>query len=142
MFLLAGNGGNGPAVPSSEMSMFNVMSTSWLEKVQLREQSFPNDWDRMAVASYEEVAYVFGGNVRLGNSQQLQKSLYCLNLESLVCSEVPVKNIVESPSAREASAMVHCGQKLALYGGYVGTQAPSDELFTYDLKTSEAYQVY
>ena len=139
MYLMAGNGGSGPAVPSSEMSKFNVPSASWSEKLELCDQLFPENWDRMAVASNEEMAYCFGGNVRRGTTQQLRKSLYRINLESLICAEVLPTTAVESPCEREASAMVHCRRKLVLYGGYTGIPMPSDELFAFDLGTSESF---
>ena len=133
LFVWGGYGGSSSPVPSSVLERFNVVSTSWLEPRQLRDQSLPDGLHRMAVTSDGEKAYFFGG---MDESGERNNSLYCLDLSSLVCRKIVPSS--ESPSPRDDSAMVHYRRKLVLYGGDTGRSTP-DELFVFDLDTSEAY---
>ena len=133
MFVWAGNRGGGSVVSSSVVERFNVQSTSWQEPRQLRGQSRPDGLYSMAVASDGERAYYFGGEV--GGGFQLLNSLYVLDLSSMQCR--PMATGGESPTARSSSAMVHYRRQLVVHGGYTGSRA-SDELFVFDLDTSEA----
>ena len=90
----------------------------------------------MAVTSDGDKIYCFGGLVGPLGSRQSHNSLYCLDLSSLVCRVIVPSS--ESPSPRCDSPMVHHRRKLVLYGGNTGGSA-SDELFVFDLDTSEAY---
>ena len=135
LFVWAGDGGPGSPVPSSVVERFNVVSTSWQEPRQLRGQSLPDGLRRMAVTSDGEKTYCFGGLVGPLGSRQSHNSLYCLDLSSLVCRVIVPSS--ESPSPRYDSAMVHYRRKLVLYGGYTGGGSVSDELFVFDLDTSE-----
>ena len=132
LFVWGGDGSRGSPVPSSALERFNVVSTSWQEPRQLRGQSLPDGLHRMAVTSDGEKAYFFGGR---DGSYKLQNSLYCLDLSSQVCRKMVAS---ESPSPRDYSAIVHYRRKLVLYGGYTG-RSISDELFVFDLDSSEAY---
>ena len=134
LFVWAGYGGRGSPVPSSVLERFNVVSTSWQEPRQLRGQSLPNGFNSMAVTSDGEKAYFFGGT---DESNTRHNSLYCLDLSSLVC-RVIVPGF-KSPSPPYDSAMVHYRRKFVLYGGYTDGGSTSDELFVFDLDTSEAY---
>ena len=136
LFVWAGYGRRGSPVPSSVLERFNVVSTSWQEPRQLRGQSLPDRLHRMAVTSDGEKAYCFGGLVGTFVSGQKHNSLYCLDLSSQVCRKIVPSS--ESPSPRYDSAMVHYRRKLVLYGGDTGGGSPSDELFVFDLDTSEA----
>ena len=133
LFVWAGKGGPGSPVPSSVLERFNVVSTSWQEPLQLRGQSLPDGLRRMAVTSDGEKAYFFGG---IDESFTLHNSLYCLDLSSLVCRKIVPSS--KSPSPRDHSAIVHYRRKLVLYGGHTGGGSVSDELFVFDLDTSEA----
>ena len=137
LFVWGGDGGPGSRVPSSVLERFNVVSTSWQEPRQLRGQSLPDGLHRMAVTSDGEKAYCFGGLVGSYVSGQRRNSLYCLDLSSQVCRVIVPSS--ESPSPRCDSAMVHYKGKLVLYGGVTGGGSISDELFVFDLDTSEAY---
>ena len=130
LFVWAGDGGRGSPVPSLVLERFNVVSTSWQEQRQLRGQSLPEGFNSMAVTSDGEKAYFFGG---IDESYTRHNSLYCLDLSSLVCRMIVPSS--ESPSPRDDSAMVHYRRKLVLYGGNTG--GVSDELFVFDLDTSE-----
>ena len=133
LFVWAGEGGPGSPVPSSVLERFNVVSTSWQEPRQLRGQSLPDVLRRMAVTSDGEKVYFFGGR---DESYTPYNSLYCLDLSSLVCRVIVPSS--ESPSPRDDSAMVHYRRKLVLYGGdTTGGGSASDELFVFDLDTSE-----
>ena len=132
MFVWGGEGG-GSVVSSSVVELFNVQSTSWQEPRQLRGQSLPDGLYGMAVASDGERAYYFGGFVGRGN--QRCNSLYVLDLSSMQCRQMATGG--ESPTARSNSAMVHYKRQLVVYGGSTGS-GPSDELFVFDLDTSEA----
>ena len=136
LFVWAGDGGRGPPVPSSVLERFNVVSTLWQEPRQLRGQSLPDGLHRMAVTSDGEKAYCFGGLVGPVGTGQTHNSLYCIDLSSLVCRKIVPSS--ESPSPRDGSAMVHYRRKLVLYGGLTGGGSISDELFVFDLDTSEA----
>ena len=133
MFVWGGKGGGGSVVSSSVVERFNVQSTSWQESRQLRGQSLPDGLRSMAVASDGERAYYFGGYVD-GLSQRYN-SLYVLDLSSMQCRQMATGG--ESPTARSLSAMVHYRRLLVVYGGSTGSGA-SDELFVFDLDTSEA----
>ena len=132
MFIWGGDGG-GSVVSSSVVERFNVQSTSWQEPRQLRGQSLPDGLRCMAVASDGERAYYFGGYV--GRGFQPCNSLYVLDLSSMQCRQMATGG--ESPTARSSSAMVHYRRQLVVYGGSTESGA-SDELFVYDLDTSEA----
>ena len=133
MFVWGGEGGGGSIVSSSVVERFNVQSTSWQEPRQIRGQSPPDGLHAMAVASDGERAYCFGGFV--GRESQLYNSLYVLDLSSMQCRQMATGG--ESPTARSQSAMVHYRRQLVAYGGWTGSGA-SDELFVFDLDTSEA----
>ena len=135
LFVWAGKGGHGSPVPSSVLERFNVVSTTWQEPRRLRGQSLPDGLHRMAVTSDGEKAYFFGGS---DESYTPHNSLYCLDLSSQVCRVIVPTGASVSPSPRNYSAMVHYRRKLVLYGGDTGGSA-SDELFVFDLDTSEAY---
>ena len=136
MFVWGGEGDGGSVVSSSIAERFNVQSTSWQEPRQLRGQSPPDGLYSMAVASDGERAYYFGGYVG-GRSRGSQRcnSLYVLDLSSMQCRQMATGG--EYPTARSSSAMVHYRRQLVVYGGYTGSGA-SDELFVFDLDTSEA----
>ena len=134
MFVWGGNGVGGSVVSSSVVERFNVQSTSWQEPRQLRGQSLPDRLRFMAVASDRETAYYFGGCVGGGNQQRCN-SLYVLDLSSMQCRQMATGG--ESPTARSLSAMVHYRRQLVVYGGLTGNGA-SDELFVFDLDSSEA----
>ena len=136
LFVWAGDCSPGSPVPSSLLERFNVVSTTWQEPRHLRGQPLPDGLRRMAVTSDGEKAYCFGGLVGPFGTGQSHNSLYCLDLSSLVCRKIVPSS--ESPSPRDDSAMVHYRRKLVLYGGYTGVGSASDELFVFDLDTSEA----
>ena len=133
MFVWAGAGGGGSVVSSSVVERFNVQSTSWQGPRQLRGQSLPDGLCSMAVASDGERAYYFGGYV--GGGLQRCNSLYVLDLSSMQCRQMATGG--ESPTARSSSAVVHYRRQLVVYGGLTGSGL-SDELFVFDLDTSEA----
>ena len=133
MFVWGGEGDRGSVVSSSVVERFNVQSTSWQEPRQLGGQSPPDRLRFMAVASDGETAYYFGGYV--GGGKQRCNSLYVLDLSSMQCRQMATGG--ESPTARSLSAMVHYRRQLVVYGGETGSGI-SDELFVFDLDTSEA----
>ena len=133
MFVWGGKGGGGSIVSSSVVERFNVQSTSWQEPRQIRGQSLPDGLYSMAVASDGERAYYFGGYVGGGN--QRCNSLYVLDLSSMQCRQMATGG--ESPTARSSSAMVHYRRQLVVHGGRTGRRV-YDELFVFDLDTSEA----
>ena len=134
MFVWGGKGDGGDSVVSSSVvERFNVQSTSWQEPRRLRGQSLPDGLRSMAVASDGERAYCFGGFV--GRGSQRCNSLYVLDLSSMQCRQMATGG--ESPTARNGSAMVHYRRQLVVHGGWTGNRV-SDELFVFDLDTSEA----
>ena len=135
MFVCAGTGSGLSAVPVLES--FNVLSTTWQEPRQLRGRS-PDSHQCMAVASDGRKAYWFGGG-REGLPplyNNYVNSLYSLDLSSLSCQKVPT-NSAESPTPRIGSAMVSYRRKLVIYGGRTSDVSLSDEVFVFDLNTSE-----
>ena len=136
MFVWEGDG-RGSVVSSSVVERFNVQSTSWQEPRLLRGQSLPDCLYAMAVASDGERAYCFGGFVGRGSRRRSQRcnSLYVLDLSSMQYRQMTTGG--ESPTARSYSAMVHYRRQLVVYGGRTESGV-SDELFVFDLDTSEA----
>ena len=133
MFVWAGDGDGGSVVSSSVVERFNVQSTSWQDPRQISGQSPPDGLYSMAVASDGERAYYFGGYV--DRRSQRYNSLYVLDLSSMHCRQMATGG--ESPTAISWSAMVHYRRQLVLYGGLTESRT-SDELFVFDLDTSEA----
>ena len=131
LFVWGGDGGGVSVVSSSVVERFNVRSASWREPRQLRDHSLPEDLSCMAVASDGDRAYCFGGRNSLGS--QRYNALYVLDLSSMRCREIPG---AASPTARSSSSMTHYERKLVLYGGMTEIGV-SDELFVFDLDTSE-----
>ena len=139
LFVLGGRGGRSSPVPSSVVERFNVASTAWQEPRQLRDQPLPECWDHMAVTSDEERAYFFGGYVGRSGSQVLSNALYALDLSSLHCSEIEANNEESSsPGPRSNSGMVFHQRQVVTYGGSTGGRKTSDELFVFDLDSSES----
>ena len=136
MFVWGGRGGGGSLVSSSVVEQFNVPSFSWQAPRQLRGQSLPDGLYGMAVASDGDKAYCFGGFADQGS--QLHNALYVVDLSSMQCREIAAST--ESPTARVHSAMVYYRRQLVLYGGLTGST--SDELFVFDLGTSESSCYY
>ena len=135
MFLWAGTGS---AVSSSVVHSFNAETVSWGEQRELSGQLPPDGWCGMAVACDRERAYgyFFGGIVGPKKSCAYRNTLYALDLLSMQCREIVPTNA--APSGREHSAMVYYKKKLVVYGGQAGAAAVFDDLFVFDLKTSEA----
>ena len=131
MFVWGGRGGRGSLVSSSVVERFNVPSISWQDRGQFRGQSLPDGLYGMAVVSDGDKAYCFGGFA--DRRSQLHNALYVLDLSSMQCREIAAGT--ESPTARVHSAMVYYRRQLVLYGGLTGST--SDELFVFDLHTSE-----
>ena len=129
MFVWGGYGAGGSFVSSSIVERFNVQSTKW---GQLRSPSLPDGLCGMAVVSDGERAYCFGGLVF--REHQLHNALYALDLSSMRCRELSTG--AQSPTARAYSSIIHYARTLVLYGG-VTRSGVSDELFVFDLDTSE-----
>ena len=120
MFVSAG-WNSGSTVPSSVVEKFNVLSTAWQERRQLRGQSLKLPASSItAVASDGKKAYLL-------KRHNVNSLLYCLDLSSLRCREIVPTNS-EFPGYIN-SAMIYYRRKLAVYG--------EDELTVLDLITSE-----
>ena len=133
MLIWAGNGGM-TDIKSSIIEVFNVKSATWKEPVQLSCQCLPENLESMAVASDGEKAYFWGGLVGPIEAQKRIGSLYCLDLQSLQCSEIISAG--PSPSPRAGSCMVMLKQKLVVYGGSCDDDAKA-EVLVFNLDTSE-----
>ena len=131
LFVWGGNGGFSLPVPSSVIERFNILSVTWNGPRRLLGQSPPDLLDSMAVASDGERAYFFGGLVE---PRRLSNALYVLDLSSLWCRKIVA---AKSPSPRSNSGILYYQRKLVMYGGDAG-EGPSDELFVFDLDSSES----
>ena len=81
----------------------------------------------MAVASDGKKTYLFGGF----SADGFENKVFSVAQTSLECRElVPSSSVF--PGGRESSAMVFCGGKLVVYGGYSG-HGVSDDLYVFDL---------
>ena len=119
-------GGGDKDVPSSMVDSFDVLSLTWKEQRQLHGHPLPSGLWGMAVASDGKKAYLFGGC----SSKGLQNRVFSVDQTSLECRElVPTSSV--RPGGREGSAMVFCGGKLVVYGGFTGHGAP-DDLLVFD----------
>ena len=128
-------GGEGDSTVPSSVESYSVSPNVWQKPRKLRGQSLPNRLRHMAVASDGERAYFFGGWIDARGLQRRSNALYVLDLSSRWCRELVAANAEESPSPRGFSAMVYRKRTLVLYGG--DTEIISDELFVFDLDTSE-----
>lgn len=79
---------------------------------------------------------MFGGQTEAGDygNEINHTTLECRKLTPVPNSELP-------PSARIDSAMVCYGRKLVIFGGRMTSQF-SNELYVFDLDSSEAYYIY
>ena len=129
MFICAGSG---HGVESSVLHKFDVASTSWQEPRQLLNQTLPDGFCGMAVASDGENSYLFGGFVGLRSCNKIYK----INI-SLECKElVPATSV--GPTGRGHSGLVCANGTLISYGGYTGiSDSALNDLFMFDLNTSE-----
>lgn len=141
MFVWAGESNAPPSLDASVVERFNVASTSWEQPTQLLNPALPYSYYAMAVASDGESSYLFGGFAEplVDDSPYTlrpQMRLYHVNTLSLKCCElVPATSF--SPTARSLSALVCVNQNLLSYGGQTGGGVVSNELFVFDLNTSE-----
>ena len=139
LFVWGGDGGYSSLVPLSVIQRFDVFLATWNGQRQLRGQFLPDFLHSMAVASDGERAYFFGGLVGgPRGSRRLSNALYVLDLSSLWCREIVAANTGESPSPRDDSAIVYYQRKLVIYGGNTRVGRASDELFIFDLDSSES----
>lgn len=136
MFIWGGHDGGLSIFNTSVVERFNVMSTAWQQPRQLHGRSLPEGYRSMAIASDGEKVYMFGGCIptRPGRTQERLNTLYEIDLISLQCKELVPATLV-SPTARSSSRLVHVNKRLVVYGGTTG--AAIDELFVFDLNTSE-----
>ena len=136
MMVLAGEGG-GRSVDSSIVESFNVSLSSWQPQRHLLNQTLPDGYSRMAATSDGENVYMFAGR---SGSRQLCNKLFQVNGISLECSELLPATPV-CPTPREHSALIYWNRTLVSYGGYTGGLTASNELFVFDLNTSEAVTI-
>ena len=126
------------SLKTSTLEIFDVLSVVWQDSQQFRGQPLYDGHRGMAVASDGEKAYMFGGVTGPFGSQTCCNTLYQFDLTSMECTILEPSTTAVSPSAAEGSRMVCANRKLVLYGGFTYANLPSDELFTFDLDTSEA----
>ena len=126
------------SLKTSTLEIFDVLSVVWQDPQQFRGQPLYDGHRGMAVASDGEKAYMFGGVTGPFGSQTCCNTLYQFDLTSMECTILEPSTTAVSPSAAEGSRMVCANRKLVLYGGFTYANLPSDELFTFDLDTSEA----
>ena len=136
MMVLAGSAG-GRSVDSSFVESFNVSLLSWQPQRHLLNQTLPDGYRRMAATSDGENVYMFAG--RSGSGQVCNK-LFQVNGISLECSELLPATPV-CPTPREHSALIYWNRTLVSYGGDTDVLTASNELFVFDLNTSEAVTI-
>ena len=135
---LSGYGSGRSFVDSSIVESFNVSSMSWQSQRHLLNQTLPECYSRMAAASDGENVYMFAGRIKL---DQLCNKIYIVNLMTLECSElIPATPVCPTP--RDDSKLIYWNRTLVSYGGDVTAYgAASNELFVFDLNTSEAVTI-
>ena len=135
MLVLAGNDGSGgSSIDSSVVERFNATSTTWNQPHHLLNQALPDDYSRMGVTSDGEKLYMFGGYV----GRQRCNTMYEIDIFSLECRELVAATSATSPTARSYCGLVYWNRRLVVYGGVIAGGTPTDELFAFDLNTSEA----
>ena len=138
MLVLAGDKGNGgSSVDSSVMERFNATSTTWNQPQHLLNQALPDDYSRMGVTSDGEKLYMFGGFV----GEQRCNTLYEIDVFSFECRELVPATSATSPTARSSCGLVYWNRRLVVFGGAIGGGPPTDELFVFNLNTSEAVTI-
>ena len=138
ILVLAGNDGRGgSSIDSSLVERFNATSTTWNQPHHLLNQALPNGYSHMGVTSDGEKLYMFGGYV----GGQPCNTLYEIDVLSLECRELVPATSPTSPTARSNCGLVYWNRRLVVYGGNIAVGTPTDELFVFDLNTSEAVTI-
>ena len=138
MLVLAGDDGSGgSSIDSSLVERFNATSTTWNQPHHLLNQTLPDDYSHMGVTSDGEKLYMFGGYV----GRQRCNALYKIDVFSLECRELVPATSATSPTARSSCGLVYWNRRLVVYGGAIAAGTPTDELFVFDLNTSEAVTI-
>ena len=137
MLVLAGNGGRSTSVDSSIVESFNVSLSSWQPRRHLLNQTLPDGYSHMAATSDGENVYLFAGS---SGSRQPCNKVFEINALTLECSELLPATPV-CPTPRENSTLIYWNRTLVSYGGDTGGGTASNELFVFDLNTSEAVTI-
>ena len=137
MLVLAGEGGDRSSIDSSVVESFNVSLTSWQPQRRLLNQTLPDGYSSMATASDGENVYMFAGR---SGVRQLCNKIYQVNALTLECSELLPATPV-CPTPKEHSALIYWNRTLVSYGGDTNDRTKSNELFVFDLNTSEAVTI-
>ena len=138
MLVLAGNDGSGGfSINSSLVERFNATSTTWNQPHHLLNQALPDDYSNMGVTSDGEKLYMFGGLVGV----QPCNTVYEIDSFSLECRKLVPATSATSPTARSHCGLVYWNRRLVVYGGTIAVGTPTDELFVFDLNTSEAVTI-
>ena len=136
MLVLAGDGGGRSSVDSSFVENFNVSLSSWQPQRHLLNQTLPDGYSHMAATSDGENVYMFAGS---SGSGQPYNKIFQVDALTLECSELLPATPV-CPTPRTSSTLIYWNRTLVSYGGYAGGTA-SNELFVFDLNTSEAVTI-
>lgn len=142
MYVLAGQGGDGSSVEPSKVERFSVTSISWQQPCRLYNQCLPVGYRCMAIASDGENSYMFGGFVGPRESRQRCNTIYEINMISSKCRELIPATAATLPRVRSSCGMVCVNRRLVVYGGAVFDGIATDELFVFDLNTSEKVAIY
>ena len=137
MLVLAGHGGGRSSVDSSIVESFNVSFSSWQPQRHLLNQTLPDGYSRMAATSDGENVYMFAGS---SGSGQLCNKVFQVDTLTLECSELLPATPV-CPTPRDESTLIYWNRTLVSYGGDTGGYTASNELFVFDLNTSEAVTI-
>ena len=138
MLVLAGSDGRGgSSIHSSLVERFNATSTTWNQPHHLLNQALPDGYSRMGVTSDGEKLYMFGGSV----GGRLCNTIYEIDVLSLECRELVPATSATSPTARSSCGLVYWNRRFVVYGGAIAAGTPTDELFVFDLNTSEAVTI-
>ena len=136
MLVLAGYGRRS-SVDSSVVESFNISLTSWQPQRHLFNQTLPESYYAMAAALDGENVYMCAGSSGPG---QLCNKVFHVNSLTLECNElIPATPVCPTP--REKSTLIYWNRTLVFYGGHTGGDTVSNELFAFDLNTSEAITI-
>ena len=128
-----GGEGDHTKIQTSMIESFDLSSESWEQPKPLNRPLPDRVWD-MAVTSDGHNTYSFGGTVE---GTVFFNTLYQYDISRQQYREVIPTNPSHAPRKQSGGGMVYYNLNLVVYGGFTSEQEYSDELHTFDLRTSE-----
>ena len=124
-----------PSIETATIDTFDVPSLAWQHPQRIRGSQLPDHMKCMAVATYGESAYFFGGVST--DFRTCFNTLFKVDLSTLLCTEVGDKTSSTAPKKKYYSSMLYFDHKLVVHGGCTDQGAATDELHVFDLRTGQ-----